>query len=131
MSVVKVAVRGTPNANDLLSCLSLELSPVGDDRGRQQVIFNPSDVVAFQLLREHILPSGPRSERRTFSFPTFVYLDQFLQENSKLANDKRNLQRELYAKADQLKERKEQLRWHEVKLPFYPCCQVLTLLLKT
>ncbi|KAK7683627.1 hypothetical protein QCA50_013465 [Cerrena zonata] len=113
MSVVKVAVRGTPNANDLLSCLSLELSPIGDNPSRQQVIFEPSDVVAFQLLRDTVVPGGLRNERRTFSFPTSVYLDQFLQENSKLANDKRNLQRELYAKVDQLKERKGQLRWHE------------------
>ena len=113
--MVKVAVRGTPNANDLLSCLSLELSPIGDTRGRQQVIFEPSDVVAFQLLREGMPSGGLRSERRTFSFPTSVYLDQFLQENSQLASNKRDLQRELYAKVDQLKERRGQLRWHEVR----------------
>lgn len=116
MSVVKVAVRGTPDANDLLSCLSLELSPIGEDRGRQQVIFKPSDVVAFQLLRDNIVPTVLRSDKHTFVFPTSVYLDQFLSANSNLASEKRNLQRELRTKVDHLKERKEQLRWHEVNL---------------
>ncbi|CAL1709523.1 unnamed protein product [Somion occarium] len=112
MSVVKVAVRGTPDANDLLSCLSLELSPIGDT-GHHQVIFQPSEVVAFQLVRDGMLPSGSNHERRTFAFPNHVYLDQFLQENAKLASDKRRLQRELYAQVDELKERRRHLNWNE------------------
>ncbi|KAI0962288.1 hypothetical protein AcV7_001167 [Taiwanofungus camphoratus] len=111
ISVVKVDVRGTDDMNDLVSCLSAELSLTGvpADPSKQQVIFDPSGVVAFQLLRDGAPPSysasqgsGGRAERRTFGYPKHVYLDQFLKENLALANEKRARQRGLLAEVEQL-----------------------------
>ncbi|KAJ3557621.1 hypothetical protein NM688_g1374 [Phlebia brevispora] len=103
MAVVKVDIRGTPDANDLLSCLSQELFP--ERYQRQQVIFKSSEIVAFQLMR-HYTTNG---ERELFSFPPHLYLDQFLRENVELANEKRRRQWELNAQVDKLNQRKAEL----------------------
>ncbi|KAI0795565.1 hypothetical protein C8Q75DRAFT_803435 [Abortiporus biennis] len=118
ISVVKVDIRGTPDSNDLLSCLSSEMSPTGQG---QQVIFQPSDVVAFQLAREFlpIVPSsgstnaGVKIERQRFAYPKYIYLDQFLKENVDLANEKRKLQKDLTAEIEKLSARRAGLTRHE------------------
>ena len=108
MTVVKVDIRGVPEANDLLSCLSQELFP--ERHQRQQVIFKPSEVVAFQLIRNH--PTN--GDREIFSFPSHLYLDQFLKENVELANSRRKLQWDLNAEIEKLNRRKLELTRHEV-----------------
>ncbi|KAF7800239.1 hypothetical protein EIP86_011486 [Pleurotus ostreatoroseus] len=107
MTVVKVDIRGVPEANDLLSCLSQELFP--ERHQRQQVIFKPSEVVAFQLIRNH--PTN--GDREIFSFPPHLYLDQFLKENVELANSRRKLQWDLNAEIEKLNRRKLELTRHE------------------
>ncbi|KAI0080449.1 hypothetical protein K474DRAFT_1695753 [Panus rudis PR-1116 ss-1] len=109
MCIVKVTVRGTSDANDLLSCLSLELAPTSDN-GPRQVISTPSSVVAFELLR-HVWPSSP-GNRQAFSFPPYVYLDQFLRENAALAEEKRKQQTELQTKVIELQRRRAALTSH-------------------
>lgn len=110
-STVKVDVRGKPEANDLLSCLSADLFLDGDaSNGRQQVIYEPSDVVAFQLVRENMPSStGAKVERHTFGYPDHIYLDQFLKENAEFAAEKRKLQHELHTSIQKLIDRRESL----------------------
>ena len=118
MCVVKVDARGTPGYNDLLSCLSSELFP--ERHLRSQAIFQPSEVVAFQLVRSH----APGVDREVFSFPPYLYLDQFLKENAELAGEKRRMQWELTAEIERLSQRRSDLTRHEVfiRICFYPQC---------
>ena len=118
MSIVRVSVPGTADANDLLSCLALELSTGNPELGKQQVIFQPSEVVAFQLHRTHVNTSG-KNERAIFRYPKYVYLDQFLKENAELASERRKLQRELISKIEALKKKREALTRHNVR-KLYP-----------
>lgn len=116
MSIVKVDIRGTPDSNDLVSCLSSELlssdSPTGG-KGQNQVIFYPSDVVAFQLSREFIT-GNKNSERHIFAYPKSMHMDQFLKENYGFAMEKRKLQKELTVEIEKLNERKLALSKHDV-----------------
>ncbi|EMD37136.1 hypothetical protein CERSUDRAFT_65841 [Gelatoporia subvermispora B] len=118
LSAVKVDIRGTDDANDLLSCLSSELTMQGiDGFVKQQVIIQPSDVVAFQLVRDNLIPtpSGPagsRVERQTFRYPMQVYLDQFLKENLEIANARRARLHEIQAEVESLHKRKDVLTRH-------------------
>ncbi|PSR72130.1 hypothetical protein PHLCEN_2v11978 [Hermanssonia centrifuga] len=104
IAVVKVDIRGTPDANDLLSCLCAEFFPARYEH--QQAIFEPSAVIAFQLL--HNTAEG-KGERQKFSYPTHLYLDQFMKENVRLARKKRSLQWQLYGEAEKLTQRKASL----------------------
>ncbi|THH02020.1 hypothetical protein EW026_g774 [Hermanssonia centrifuga] len=104
IAVVKVDIRGTPDANDLLSCLCSEFFPARYEH--QQAIFEPSDVIAFQLL--HNTAEG-KGERQKFSYPTHLYLDQFMKENVRLAREKRSLQWQLHGEAEKLTQRKASL----------------------
>lgn len=115
LSIVKVSVKGTPESNDLLSCLSAELTPIAvNESGRYQVIYKPSEVVAFQLLREQYMSAtGSKHDRQKFVFPKFVYLDQFLKENVEVAQRKRSQQRRLYEKVEKLKEKRISLTRHK------------------
>ncbi|TCD67354.1 hypothetical protein EIP91_000221 [Steccherinum ochraceum] len=112
MSIVRVSVPGTPDANDLLSCLALELNMGSSELSKQQVIFDPSAVVAFQLNRTHV-SSGGKSERSIFGYPKHVFLDQFLKQNAEIALEKRRLQRDLLAEIEVLKKRREGLIKHK------------------
>ncbi len=111
IAVVKVDIRGTPDANDLLSCLCSEFFPARYEH--QQAIFEPSDVIAFQLL--HNTAEG-KGERQKFSYPTHLYLDQFMKENVRLAREKRSLQWQLHGEAEKLTQRKASLTRFNVRL---------------
>lgn len=115
MAIVRVAIPGTPDANDLLSCLALELTVGGPELGKQQVIFEPSDVVAFHLYRTHV-STGGKTERTIFKYPTYVYLDQFLKENGEVAGQRRRQQRELYEEIEALKKKRDALTKHNVSI---------------
>ncbi|OCH87159.1 hypothetical protein OBBRIDRAFT_827877 [Obba rivulosa] len=118
LSVVKVDIRGTDDTNDLLSCLSSELNVQRiDGSTEQQVIFQPSDAVAFQLVRDNVLPpsqssGSAKSERQTFRYPKHVYLDQFLHENVGLANARRARLQELHAEIERMSKRRDALTRH-------------------
>ncbi|KIP03120.1 hypothetical protein PHLGIDRAFT_254599 [Phlebiopsis gigantea 11061_1 CR5-6] len=102
-SIAKVHVSGHPDINDLVSCLDAELKQVGPNESQPQVIVYPSEVVAFQLLHHS---SG---DRQKFSFPPYFYLDQFMHEKSKLANEKRRLKSNLLQKIAELEARRKAL----------------------
>ncbi len=125
-SIVKVDVRGKPESNDLLSCLSADLFLDGATAGgRQQVIYDPSDVVAFLLVRENMPSStGAKVERHIFGYPDHIYLDQFLNENAELATEKRKLQHELHSNVQKLIAKREGLTKTNVSNPLH-CFQAL------
>ena len=68
----------------------------------------PADVLAFQPVRDESLPSystatnGKKVERKKFKFPTFFFLDRFMQENEALARDGILLEREVTDKIKRL-----------------------------
>ena len=107
--------------NDLMSCLSAQLSAPLDLPERQEYIFEPSDVVAFELVSN---PSGGTSsqstsfggygERKAFRYPKHIYLDRFLQVNSELSNAKRAEQQEMSAELDKLFIRRKSLTFFNV-----------------
>ncbi|TFY68606.1 hypothetical protein EVJ58_g910 [Rhodofomes roseus] len=120
LSVVKVDVRGTEDANDLITCLSSELNLRGAATSptKQRVIFKPSEIVAFQLVRENMLPSyetsiGARTERTTFKYPKHVYLDQFLAQNLELGNRLGEKQQRLIKEIEELTAKKLTLTRHK------------------
>ncbi|KAI0768258.1 hypothetical protein BD413DRAFT_696035 [Trametes elegans] len=113
---VKVNVGSSPDANDLISSLAAELAPdpAPAATARRQVIFAPSDVVAFQLLRDAAPPAydvalGRKPERALFRYPQSVFLDQFMKDSFELANEKRAEQRRLLQKVKELEARKKNL----------------------
>lgn len=121
LAVVKVDVRGTEDLNDLVACLSSELgltSALGPAT-KQHVIFESSEVVAFQLVREHMLPTyelsaGAKTERTTFKYPKHVYLDQFLAKNLAKGNELREKRRNLHKEIEQIAARRSALTRHKV-----------------
>ena len=116
---VKVNVGTTPETNDLVSSLAADLTPAYTQSIRQ-VIFEPSEVIAFQLNRSAQPPSydasmGWRTERETFKYPKSIYLDQFMRESYELANVKRVEQRVLWEEVKELERRKKGLLHHNVR----------------
>ena len=135
LSVVKVDVRGTEDANDLVACLSSELGLTGalTTPAKQHAIFEPSEVVAFQLVREHMLPTYEaavgakgRTERTTFKYPPYVYLDQFLARNLAKGNELREKQRDMAKEIEQLVAKRLALTRHKVWVPLASSCGLLT-----
>ncbi|KAG1903591.1 uncharacterized protein F5891DRAFT_77642 [Suillus fuscotomentosus] len=96
-SIVRVEALGRSDTNDLVGRLSAQLSNNKDDIKRQ-VIFEPSEVIAFHLARSGTVTG----ERKSFKYPKHIYLDQFLKENIELAESKRAQQRDLHAEIQKL-----------------------------
>ncbi|KAI0822357.1 hypothetical protein BC628DRAFT_1409306 [Trametes gibbosa] len=94
---VKVNAGKNLETNDLVSSLAADLAPdpVKNPNARRQVLFEPSDVIAFQLARR----------RRA----TFRILDQFMKESFELADEKRAAQRTLLQEAKELEAKKKSL----------------------
>ncbi|KAH8083351.1 hypothetical protein BXZ70DRAFT_958549 [Cristinia sonorae] len=114
MSIVRIPLAGTPDANDLLSVLAFELAIGENESTKHQVIYEPSAVVAFQLDRTFVSSGsgGGKNERATFKYPPSVYLDQFLKKNAELAAEKRKLQRELVEEIEKLRKKRDTLTKH-------------------
>ena len=117
---VKVNVGTTPETNDLVSSLAADLTP-SYTQSIRQVIFEPSEVIAFQLNRSAQPPSydasmGWRTERETFKYPKSIYLDQFMRESYELADAKRQEQKKLMAEVKELEERKKNLLFFNVRV---------------
>ncbi|KAI0753245.1 hypothetical protein C8Q80DRAFT_1304918 [Daedaleopsis nitida] len=123
---VRVSVRSSKDGagNDLVSSLAAELAPPVNPKmkahARRHVIVAPSEIIAFQLFRDSAPPTydaavGRRTERETFKYPKSVYLDQFMRESYQRASEKRAAQRDLFAEATNLEERKKNLLYFNDK----------------
>lgn len=97
-SIVRVEALGPSDTNDLVGRLSAQLANYKDDIKQRQVIFEPSEVLAFDLARTGTVVG----ERKPFKYPKHIYLDQFLKDNVELAESKRSQQRELHAEIQKL-----------------------------
>ncbi|OJA16555.1 hypothetical protein AZE42_00636 [Rhizopogon vesiculosus] len=104
-SIVRVEALGPSDTNDLVARLSAQLSNQKDDVKQRQVIFEPSEVLAFDLARTGTVVG----ERKPFKYPKHIYLDQFLKEHVELAESKRGQQRELHAEIQKLVSHKKSL----------------------
>ncbi|OAX43748.1 hypothetical protein K503DRAFT_680461 [Rhizopogon vinicolor AM-OR11-026] len=104
-SIVRVEALGPSDTNDLVGRLSAQLSNQKDDVKQRQVIFEPSEVLAFDLTRTGTVVG----ERKPFKYPKHIYLDQFLKEHVELAESKRDQQRELHAEIQKLVSHKKAL----------------------
>jgi hypothetical protein len=106
--------------NDLMSCLSAQLSAPLDSPEQQEYIFEPSDVVAFQLASNSAMSSsqstsfGGMTERKAFRYPKHIYLDRFLQVNLELSNAKQAEQREMHAELEKLFAKRKSLTSFDV-----------------
>ena len=121
-AVVKVDVQDGDQNKDLISCLSAQLSRA-EPNTKQQVIFDPSDVVAFQLVRHEALPSysgGVPPPRERFRYPKQLYLDRFMKERSELAEARRTQQQEIHEEIQRLVSRKAALTHYNVSCPHTP-----------
>ncbi|EGN92156.1 hypothetical protein SERLA73DRAFT_117693 [Serpula lacrymans var. lacrymans S7.3] len=115
--IVKVEVGGIGSGdnNDLISRLSAQLSKHHDQSSKQEVIFEPSEVVTFQLSRSHsnafLGGSNEKSdsERKPFRYPKHIFMDQFLEVNAELVNTKRAQQREMNEEIQKLMLHKKSL----------------------
>lgn len=112
-SIVSVTIGSNGNNHDLMSCLSAQFAtPADEPRKKQDVILEPSDVVAFELI------SGSRvttTERKPFSYPKSIFLDQFLQENAEMASATRAHQRDVTEEVEALTLKKKSLTSFDVR----------------
>lgn len=105
--VVTVDVGDNFVPNDLLSRLANNLSRYNGNFATHEIIFEPSDLVMFQLkpLRSG---SGPgKASTEPFIYPKRFYLDRFILENFAVADQKRSLEREIQAEISELTKKKE------------------------
>jgi hypothetical protein len=111
-SIVPIDVNGK-GSNDLIGQLSAQLSKPQSEPGKQSVIFEPSEVVGFELVRSSSAPgttaNGGGSDRKAFTYPKSIYLDQFLRENVELAQGKRRQRQEMAEEVQQLVKHKKTL----------------------
>lgn len=109
-AVVRVDIRDGEPSHDLISCLSDQLSHTGLGMA-PQVIFESSDVVAFQLVRHESLPSytGNSAPRQRFEYPKHLYLDRFMKENAELAMQKKRQQKDIQEEVQRLISKKSAL----------------------
>jgi hypothetical protein len=115
-SFVRVDLRADEQSPDLLTCLTNLLS--SDSPSGPEVIFNTSEVIAFQLARHEPLPSysgAVAPPRIPFRYPKELYLDQFLKENYEVASDRRVEQRRMLEEIQALNMRKTVLTHFKVR----------------
>jgi hypothetical protein len=117
MAIVKVDIRDDDQSADLVSALSARMAH-SEIPAKQQVIFEPSDVVTFQLVRHDMLPSysrTPVAQRQPFRYPKHIYLDQYMKENVEIASAKWRQQKEIAENIQNLTLRENALKRHQVK----------------
>lgn len=119
-SVVVVDIGGDHSApNDLMSRLSFNLSQFHDAGSQHDVIFEPSELVIFQLKTPGSQPSfsgTSKSSPDPFIYQKTIYMDQFLVKNLEIANRKRALEREMLTEINQLVAQKQILTRHNVRV---------------
>lgn len=99
---MRVTVRSGPEPNDLISCLAAEFVDELNDFKQVAAIIEPSEVIAFQLLRE----TKSSGQRNKFTYPCSMFLDQFMLENSVLSTEMRKLRRHALQEMDALQSSK-------------------------
>ncbi|KAI0643929.1 hypothetical protein C8Q79DRAFT_977495 [Trametes meyenii] len=122
LACLSVNVGSNPETNDLVSSLAAELIPDPTKKPvvSRQVIFDASESISFQLVRDATPPSydptvGRRSERATFKYPLSIYLDQFMEKSYELADRKRAAQLTLLQKVKDLEAKKKAILYFESK----------------
>jgi hypothetical protein len=116
MAIVKVDIRDDDQSGDLVSALSARMAH-SEIPSKQLVIFEPSDVVIFQLMRHDNLPSYSRTSslpRQPFRYPKHIYLDQYMKENVEIASAKWRQRKEIAEKIQNLTLRENALKKHQV-----------------
>ncbi len=117
MAIVKVDIRDDDQSADLASALSARMAH-SEIPSKQQVIFEPSDVVTFQLVRQDTLPSYSRTsgvqQKKPFQYPKHIYLDQYMKENVEISAAKWREQKEIGEKIQGLTLRENALKRHQV-----------------
>ncbi|KAN0094833.1 hypothetical protein V8E55_003120 [Tylopilus felleus] len=115
-SIVPIDVNGG-ESNDLIGRLSAQLSRPQSEPGKQSVIFEPSEVVAFELVRSSpsTAAGGSGTDRKPFMYPKSIYLDQFLRVNVELAQGKRAQRREMLEEVQTLVSHKNTLTHFDSK----------------
>lgn len=77
-------------------------------------------MVAFELVRSSSIPNttanGGGLDRKRFTYPKSIYLDQFLRENIELAQQKREQREEMFNQVQQLVKHKKTLTHFDVSL---------------
>ncbi|KAF8480009.1 hypothetical protein DFH94DRAFT_456712 [Russula ochroleuca] len=115
MAIVKVDIRDDDHSADLVSALSARMAH-SEIPSKQLVIFEPSDVVTFQLMRHDTLPSYSRTSslpRQPFRYPKHIYLDQYMRENVEIASAKWRQRKEIAEKIQNLNLRENALKKHQ------------------
>jgi hypothetical protein len=118
MAIVKVDIHNDDQSADLVSALSTRMAH-SEIPSRQLVIFEPSDVVTFQLVRHDMLPSYSRTPslpRQPFRYPKHIYLDQYMKENVEISSAKWRQQKEIAEKIQNLTLRENALKKHQVDI---------------
>lgn len=110
---MRVTVRSNSDANDLVSCLSLELVDEVNDFKQSVSILEPSEVIAFQLMRE----PKPSGDRQRFSYPPSIFLDQFMDDNAALSSERRRLRKDALREIEELQAAKANLLTFKVRMP--------------
>jgi hypothetical protein len=121
MAIVKVDIRDDEQSADLVSALSARMAH-SEIPSRQQVIFEPSDVVTFQLVRHDALPTYSRNPclpRQPFRYPKHIYLDQYMKENVEISSAKWRQQKEIAEKIQTLTLRENSLKRHQVSISVF------------
>lgn len=121
MAIVKVDIRDDNHSADLVSALSARMAH-SEIPSKQQVIFEPSDVVTFQLVRHDILPSYSRTPslpRQPFRYPKYIYLDQYMKENVEISSAKWRQQKEIAEKIQNLTLRENTLKRHQAGISVF------------
>lgn len=119
-SVVVVDVGDPASPNDLVSKLSVNLSRYDGTTSTHDVIFEPSQLVMFQLKPIQNNPYSTSSVQvkppsDPFVYPKSFYLDRFILENLPLSNEKRVLEREMLDEISELTKQKELLIHYNVR----------------
>ena len=137
-SLLTVKIPDTPS--DLVSCLSMqfgveESADAYNNTPYPRVLAEPSEVIAFQLMRSG--STGATNEQATvhssvtstvpFRYPMHLYLDQFMFPNLELASKKRESRRNLLNSLHQLNLKKEGVTQHKVSPGFQRLRCTLTL----
>ncbi|KAF8635560.1 hypothetical protein AX15_000210 [Amanita polypyramis BW_CC] len=102
--VVDVGLENMPN--DLIGVLSANLTRSTESGSSHDVITELSDVVAFRLAYNRPT-NASRSSIDTFVYPKIIYLDRFLLNNAKLAEQRRQLEQEMNTDIAKLTAQKE------------------------
>lgn len=111
--VVVVEFGHTPH-NDLISCISDNLTRIGNRSSSHDVIIRPSDIISFQLKRAST--SLSKTSPDPFVYQKTIYLDRFLFDNIQLTNSKRKQEREMLDEIHRLKVMKETLTRSDVSI---------------